>query len=181
MTPESTRAVAHVCERGGGAEISHQHWAIHTRNRHRRSRPEYPHPAISDRPTAHVHTGLDARSHHHRINVEEFDDGRTEGVHHFRHHRTDDHIVHIGWLKTAHSQEFSQKQPILIRRMVGFGGDAGRCRRWYRHPKSPSTMFVLPISTATSMITLQIQMRSCAILRSGYDGLRWSTQRGGQP
>lgn len=58
--------------------------------------------------------------------------------------------------ETAHSQEFSQKQPILIRRMVGFGGDAVGAGDGIAIQK-PSTMFVLPISTATSMITLQIQ------------------------
>ena len=173
--------VAHVRERGGGAEISHQHWAailvigtgaVGQNIRTQRFRIV----------NAHVHTGLDARSHHHRINVEEFDDGRTEGVHHFRHHRTDDHIVHIGWLKTAHSQEFSQKQPILIRRMVGFGGDAVGAGDGIAIQKAQHDVRIADINGDQHDNPPDSRWISCAILQShGYDGLRWSTQRGGQP
>ena len=168
-------------ERGGGAEISHQHWAailvigtgaVGQNIRTQRFRIV----------NAHVHTGLDARSHHHRINVEEFDDGRTEGVHHFRHHRTDDHIVHIGWLKTAHSQEFSQKQPILIRRMVGFGGDAVGAGDGIAIQKAQHDVRIADINGDQHDTPPDSRWISCAILQShGYDGLRWSTQRGGQP
>ena len=103
----------HIVERGGGAEVGHQH---------RAAIGVVGAGAVGDAVRAqgfgvvetNVHAGLDARAHHHRFQSEEFDQRGAEGIHHLRHHRADDHIVHIVGRVIAQSQELRDHQTVFV-------------------------------------------------------------------
>ena len=116
-----------VVERGGRAEISHQNRPAILVIRAR---------AVGDAVRAHVlrivhadvESRFDARSHDHRIDVEELHDARTERMHDLRHHGRNDHIIDIRRLVAAQSQELRDHQPVFVGRVVRLRGDAVRAR-----------------------------------------------------
>ena len=126
------RIGGHIVECGGRAEIRHQNrpaiLVVGSRTVGNAVRAH-----ILRIVHANIDAGFDSRSNNHRIDIEEFHNAGTERMHDLRHHRRDDHIVHIA-RRIADGEEgiagimmeLRDHQAIFIRRVVRLRGDAIR-------------------------------------------------------